>query len=183
MDAIKCLPRCALTASCLILALPPSPPLYKGRQGARLRGRGHRQDLAETAKAPRQEPSRRDRSIDQPANSHGGVQATPPDEGHDGAWLGGCVGVGGRVDEMTLFHRACAIDWSGLQAIHSHAHTHPAPLRTQVCLPIAYGSIAWPMTKRAEHDQCTHQWSRESYSWMDGSMHPLLGWANRRLLF
>ena len=32
----------------------------------------------------------------------------------------------------------------------------------QVCLPIAYGSIAWPMTKRAEHDQCTHQWSRES---------------------
>ncbi|TFJ86066.1 hypothetical protein NSK_002886 [Nannochloropsis salina CCMP1776] len=28
-----------------------------------------------------------------------------------------------------------------------------------VCLPIAYGSIAWHMTKKTEQDQCTHQWT------------------------
>lgn len=30
-----------------------------------------------------------------------------------------------------------------------------------VCLPIAYGSIAWHMTKKTEQDQCTHQWTCE----------------------
>jgi hypothetical protein len=29
-----------------------------------------------------------------------------------------------------------------------------------VCLPIAYGSIAWQVTKKADsQDQCTHQWT------------------------
>jgi hypothetical protein len=136
-------------------------------------------------------------------SSHGGVQAAPPDEGHDGACVFCCAGPEfgwGRVPHglpfVFVLGRAAAsthplplllaplssslvyaalhtqthdsihrlptvphIRSSITTSISLIAHTYTTP--PKVCLPIAYGSIAWPMTKRAEHDQCTHQWSRE----------------------
>ena len=43
-----------------------------------------------------------------------------------------------------------------------------------VCLPIAYGSIAWNMTKKSEQEQCTHQWSCTCLRWG--------GWVFHRII-